>query len=144
MGTYSGFDYYKVPVSGPMSDTNVRLACHSYGLVPMCSGPDGCTFNDHLCTVTPLSTSCYNPMQGLSQHICNGQNPNGCEQTTHLYNYMGENWQSGSSCGTDGSSWCTIGNHQTDRDALCVRAQGECGNQDDVNCEGHWDDWTEC
>merc|ERR1711939_975968 len=82
-------------------------------------------------------------MQGLAHRICDGNNPNRCDMTTDLYNYMGNVWQSGSACGTDGSSWCTIGNHRNDHDALCVREEGSCGDHD-VDCIGHWDEWTEC
>jgi len=110
--------YLKVQVSGVMSSTAIAGACEAAGYRALCSGPDGCQYNDEHCLVTAESSSCSNPMQGVSKLVCN-TNPSSCAELQGVYNYM-KAWNGGSGCGVDGGSWCSNGANFVDQHALCV------------------------
>jgi len=119
LGATNDHKYLKVPVSGVMSSTAVAAACEAAGYKALCSGPAGCQYNDENCVDTAESSSCSNPMQGVSKLICNGQNPNSCAPLDGVYNYM-KTWQGHSGCGVEGGSWCSNGSQFSDKHALCV------------------------
>jgi cysteine-rich repeat protein len=116
---WGGFTYYAVPVVGAMTDTNVAAACQECGLMIPCTGLAGCQYNDNLCVQTNNETSCSNPMSGLAALLC-GAAPSSCAPLWGVYQYMGQAWSSGSSCGAEQSSWCSTGSSQFDKMALCV------------------------
>jgi hypothetical protein len=120
LGTLSGQTYYKVAVTGAMTDTNVFNACKAAGLHTPCQATGVCQYNDQVCVVTQ-EKSCGNPMQTLSQALCAGANPSACPALAGCYQYMGHTWQNDSACGAENNSWCAIGNAQMNRFAVCVQ-----------------------
>ncbi len=111
--------FYKVQVSGTMSDTNVLDACKGAGMTVGCSAQSCPQYTDNLCVQTQES-SCGNPMLDLAKAIgCS--TPATCPQLAGVYQYMGQKWQSGSACGADGGQWCAVGDQHSDRWALCVQ-----------------------
>lgn len=118
---WNGYDYWKVPVAGAMSDANVAAACTGCGMSAPCSGPSGCQYNDGLCLQTQNETSCGNPMLDLSSILC-GSAPSSCAALYGIYQYMGYTWLSGSACGAENGEWCASGNDYSGRFALCVIA----------------------
>jgi hypothetical protein len=117
---WNGWDYWKVPVIGVMSDNNVAAACAACGMSVPCSGPSGCQYNGGVCVQTPNENSCGNPMQELSLWLC-GTYPNACAALFGIYQYMGNTWISGSTCGAESGVWCAVGNNYSNRQGLCVR-----------------------
>jgi len=117
--SWNGYTYWKVPVAGILSDTNVQAACAECGMTPPCAGPAGCSYNDNICTQTNNEGSCGNPMQAMAQLLCN-TNPGQCALVWGVYQYMGQNWISGAACGAEQNGWCTNGNNMSNKFALCV------------------------
>jgi len=120
LASYQNFDYYTVPVNGTMLDTNIKSACESCGLFVPCTATPGCNYNDSECVQTNFANSCGNPMQSLSQEICNGANPNSCPALNGVFQNMGGNWVNGGGCGSLNGSWCSQGANQSNQNALCV------------------------
>ncbi len=118
---WNGWDYWKVPVNGIMSDNNVAAACAACGMSVPCSGPSGCEWNGGVCVQTPNENNCGWPMQELSWWLCGGSNPDSCGALIGVYQYMGNTFISGSTCGAESGSWCAIGNNYSNRHGLCVR-----------------------
>jgi hypothetical protein len=119
---HGGWNFYKVPVLGRMSDVNVHAACQAAGLVTPCAGAAGCRYNNNNCTVTS-EVGCGNPMMTTAGRLCNGARPNACVAIRDTFTYMGGNWSAGSSCGVVGNSWCAAGNSYTNKYAFCARRQ---------------------
>jgi hypothetical protein len=46
---WNGWDYWRVPVEGTMSDANILAACEACSMEVPCSGPGGCSYNDNVC-----------------------------------------------------------------------------------------------
>jgi len=102
------YDYYKVPVSNGTSllEGTVPYTCEKVGMKAVCSGPEGCNYNNkENCVVTPLSSDCGNPMMPLSKILCDGKTPSYCNKFEGVFNYM-FNW-SNYECGVVDGSWCT-------------------------------------
>lgn len=118
---WNGWDYWKVPVNGVMSDNNVAAACAACGMSVPCSGPPGCEWNGGVCVQTPNENNCGWPMQELSWSLCNGNNPDNCGALFGVYQYMGNTFISGSTCGAESGEWCAVGNSISNRQGLCVR-----------------------
>jgi hypothetical protein len=118
LGKLGSQTFYKVPVTGVMSDTNVYNACIAAGLKVGCQAV-GCNYNDSLCVLT-LESSCGNPMLGLSASLGCGL-PSSCAPLAGVYQYMGHKWQSDSACGVENGTWCSTGNAYSNRWALCVQ-----------------------
>ncbi len=118
VANWNGFQYWKVPVAGAMSDANVAAACLGCGMTVPCCGPAGCEFNDGACLQTNNETDCPNPMLGISQLLC-GSYPSACAQLFGVYQYMGYAW-GGGSCGAENGVWCADGNGYSGRFALCA------------------------
>ncbi|MCA9687329.1 MAG: DUF4215 domain-containing protein, partial [Myxococcales bacterium] len=117
--TWNGWTYWKVPVMGAATDTNIFAACEDCGMLPPCQATAGCTYNDNLCAQTNNETSCGNPMLGLAQKLCN-TNPPSCAMLWGIYQYMGHNWINDSGCGAESGSWCSIGANFQNKFTLCV------------------------
>jgi hypothetical protein len=110
--------YFRVPVTGAMTSAAIADACVAAGYKALCSGPEGCGYNDDNCLITPEATSCSNPMHGVSTIVCNSS-PSSCPEFEGLYNYM-KSWNGGVGCGVENGRWCSTGSEFTDKDALCV------------------------
>ncbi|PRP92203.1 hypothetical protein ENSA5_50510 [Enhygromyxa salina] len=117
---WNGWTYWKVPVMGAMTDTNIETACSDCGLDIPCAGPDNCSYNDEVCVQTNNEDSCGNPMQDMASLLCNDDAPSQCQDLWGIYQYMGHNWINDSGCGAEQNSWCSVGNNQVDRFTLCV------------------------
>jgi hypothetical protein len=105
-----------------MTDTNVFNACKAAGLNVGCQAlrVNCAQYTDALCVETP-ENNCGNPMMGLSMLLCPGMSPGQCMPLWGLYQYMGHKWQTDSACGAEQTGWCTQGNMQMNRFALCTR-----------------------
>jgi len=104
------YDYYKVPVSNGVTllEGTVQYTCEKVGMKAVCSGPEGCKYNnEENCVVTPLSTTCYQPMSGLSHVLCDGKTPSYCKQLDRIFNYMSD--RSSGECGVVDRSFCADG-----------------------------------
>merc|ERR1712042_381651 len=69
-----GYKYYKIPVP-PGTRMNVGVVtatCKAQGMSSVCLS-SGCKYNSPGCKLTPLSTSCDNPMVGLMYKICGSE-----------------------------------------------------------------------
>jgi hypothetical protein len=119
IANFGSQNFYKVQVTGTMSDTNVFNACINAGCHVPCDAQNGCQYNDNTC-VLGTANDCDNPMSPLSQAICSGAEPPYCAPLLGVYQYMGQSWQSGSSCGAEPSNWCVVGNGMSNRWALCI------------------------
>jgi hypothetical protein len=118
LGTINGQDYYKVQVMGAMTDTNVAKACMDSGFNVPCQAQPGCMYNDKVCVPTQ-ENSCGNPMLVLAKTLCAAQPPQ-CPALYGCYQYMGHNWNGDSACGAEMNSWCSAGNGQMNKFAVCV------------------------
>jgi len=101
------YDYYKVPVSNGTSllEGTVPYTCEKVGMKAVCSGPEGCMYNNkETCVVTPLSSDCYNPLYPLSKTLCDGKSPSRCKTIEGVFNYM-FNWLN-HECGLVDGSLC--------------------------------------
>ena len=116
---FGGQAFYKVPVSGTMTDTNLYNACIAAGCRVPCDGQAGCQYNDNLCTLG-AANDCSNPMMQLAQLLC-GTGPSSCAALNGVYQYMGNAWISNSACGVEGGSWCSVGSNYSNRLALCIQ-----------------------
>jgi len=119
LGTLGNVTFYKVPVSGAMSDVNTGNACKNSGLKIPCTAAGVCMYNASMCLMT-MENQCYNPMIVLSQKICNSS-PSTCAALNGVYQNMGGAWVSGSSCGVENGTWCSQGNNYMNRWALCAQ-----------------------
>jgi hypothetical protein len=118
VGVLGNNTFYKVPVSGAMTDVNTHNACINAGLKVGCNA-SSCQYNDANCLVTQ-EVSCSSPMLALAQKLgCNS--PGGCQALNGIYQNLGGNWVNGSSCGVEGSTWCAQGSTYMNRWALCVQ-----------------------
>ncbi|XP_078667161.1 uncharacterized protein LOC144908998 isoform X2 [Branchiostoma floridae x Branchiostoma belcheri] len=122
--TYSGYDYFKVPATGPMSSANVKVTCERAGYVTPCPGDGDCGHSSADCDQTGL-TYCGWPMHDVSLVLCGGY-PMVCPALDGVYSFMAS-YHSGSACGVEGNGWCTYGNDYHDRFAFCARVEvNEC------------------
>ncbi|MBL8603385.1 MAG: hypothetical protein JNK72_15780 [Myxococcales bacterium] len=126
-----GVYWYKVRVSGTMTDNNIRAHCLAAGLTVPCQSTAGCGYNDGLCAQYNFENSCGNPMLRLAQAICSGSSPPGCPALNGVYTYMGNAWAGG--CGTLSGSWCSAGNGVANQFALCTSTTPAAGT---TNCSG--------
>ncbi len=119
VGTLGNQSFYKVLVSGTMTDTNVYAACTGAGFSVGCQATNCPQYTDNVCVPTQES-SCGNPMYGLAQALgCSS--PSSCAQLNGVYQYMGHKWQSDAACGVESGSWCSTGTSYSNRYALCVQ-----------------------
>ena len=119
LGKLGSQTFYKIPVTGTMTDTNVYNACVAAGLTVGCSSSNCPNYADNLCTPTQ-ENSCGNPMKLLAVALgCNS--PSNCALLDGVYQYMGQKWQNGASCGAEGATWCSNGTAYSNRWALCVQ-----------------------
>jgi cysteine-rich repeat protein len=116
--TLGGVAFYKVPVTGAMTDDNIRAACESKGLSVPCQTGGGCYFNDAYCKPATPESSCGNPMSDLAFSLC-GSSPATCSQLAGVYQYMGNKWTGG--CGAGGGQWCISGASTSNKTALCIK-----------------------
>lgn len=116
--TLGGVAFYKVPVSGAMTDDNIRAACEAKGLSVPCQTNSGCFFNDAYCKSATPESSCGNPMSDLAFSLC-GSSPATCSSLAGVYQYMGNKWSGG--CGAGGGSWCISGASTSNKMALCIK-----------------------
>jgi hypothetical protein len=114
--TFDGYNWYKVPVAGTMTDDNIRAACEAMGLSVPCQASGACFFNDPYCMPQTAENSCGDPMLALSTALC-AKGPSQCAALNNVFTYMGNKWQGG--CGA-GAGWCIPGNTQQNKLALCV------------------------
>ncbi|CAH1256424.1 NOTCH2 [Branchiostoma lanceolatum] len=134
--TYSGYDYFKVQASGPMTSANVKATCEAAGYVTPCPGDGTCKWSSDDCVVTGL-TDCLNPMFEVSQVLC-GDVPYRCPAFDGVYVFMVYDWTSGSACGVESGSQCTTGNNYNNRYAFCARDVYVCNNspcQNGATCQ---------
>ncbi|XP_019639763.1 PREDICTED: fibropellin-1-like [Branchiostoma belcheri] len=117
LATYSGYDYFKVPVSGQMSSANVKVTCDAAGYVTPCPGDGNCPYSSADCVQTGL-TACTFPMNEVSQVLC-GDHPWQCPAFDGVYSFMAD-YSSGFAYGVESGS-TTVGNNQYDRYAFCAR-----------------------
>ena len=119
LGKLGSQTFYKIPVTGTMSDTNVYAACIGAGLKVGCQAINCSSYNDNLCVLTQ-ENSCGNPMMLLATTLgCSS--PSNCGPLNGVYQYMGHKWQSDASCGVESGSWCSTGTSYSNRWALCVQ-----------------------
>src|SRR2546429_373649 len=64
VGVLNGQTFYKVPVMGTMTDTNIYNACKDAGLHTPCAAMGNCFYNDKLCVMSQ-ETVCGIPMSAL-------------------------------------------------------------------------------
>jgi len=110
------YEYYKVAVAegSKLKEGKVSETCEQAGMRALCSGPKSCEYtNLAMCTITPLSTDCGNPMQPLSKIICNGANPRSCKALEGVFNYMYKWSGSEAECGAVKGRWCAFGSSYT-------------------------------
>ncbi|XP_078699898.1 uncharacterized protein LOC144926757 [Branchiostoma floridae x Branchiostoma belcheri] len=121
LASYKGWHYYKVPVSGAMTSTNVKTTCEAAGYVTPCPGDSDCRYSSSSCVSTGLE-DCSRPMNDVSHVLCGSKStPHTCGQLDGVYQYM-NNWKSGdASCGVESGRWCVEGSEQEDRYAFCAR-----------------------
>ncbi|XP_066279058.1 ZP domain-containing protein-like [Branchiostoma lanceolatum] len=117
LAPYKGWHYYKVPVTGAMTSSNVKLTCEAAGYVTPCNGDSGCSYASSACVITGLD-NCGNPMMEISQALC-GTSPSGCSQLYGVYMFM-TNWGPDDACGAESGSWCVGGSGQQDKYAFCA------------------------
>ena len=116
--TWGGTNWYKVMVTGTMTDANVMAACKAVGLTVPCQAAGTCQYNNNLCKMQTAETSCGNPMKGLAVSLgCSS--PANCAQLNGVFQYMGGMWH-GASCGSLAGSWCSDGSSTQNQSALCV------------------------
>ena len=119
LGTFAGVTWYRVPVSGTMSDTNIANACANAGLIVPCNA-GGCPWSTTAgCRTTSLEQECGNPMRFLARALCN-TDPPACSPLNGVYQWMAGAWSGGGGCGADMGSWCSTGSSMSNRFALCV------------------------
>ena len=119
LATWSGVNWYKIMVTGTMSDTNLLAACQASGLTVPCQAMGTCMYNNDLCKNQTPENSCGDPMKGLAVSLgCSS--PSSCTELNGVFQYMGGKWQSGSSCGAYNGSWCAVGSMVQNQFALCV------------------------
>ncbi|KAI8498605.1 Kelch repeat and BTB domain-containing protein 8, partial [Branchiostoma belcheri] len=117
--SYKRWHYYKVPVSGAMTSTNVKTTCEAAGYVTPCPGDSDCRYSSSSCVFTGLE-DCIHPMKELSQVLCSiSSSPETCDQLDGVYQFM--NWRNDNSCGMESGDWCVFGSERQDRYALCAR-----------------------
>ncbi|XP_078660964.1 uncharacterized protein LOC144905260 [Branchiostoma floridae x Branchiostoma belcheri] len=125
LATYLGYDYFKVPVSGPMSSANVKSTCERAGYVTPCVGDGSCSFSSGDCVTSGLTNCNFLGMGEVSQVLC-GTNPMGCPAFDGVYIFMGHGWESGSAWGVESNSY-QFGINYYNRFALCARVEvNEC------------------
>ncbi|KAK3244665.1 hypothetical protein CYMTET_45731 [Cymbomonas tetramitiformis] len=122
--TANGYDFYKVPVTGAMTNANIMSACKSKGMLAPCPGKPGqCSYGNGGECFDAGFTGCGWPMKDLAVPLgCGSDNwaIKNCKALTNTFIYM-YNWQSHSGCGTSGSgSWCMTGYNNNNMLALCV------------------------
>jgi hypothetical protein len=97
-------------------------ACKNAGLVVPCTGAPGCHYNNKgkECVQTS-EVGCGNPMSTTAFALC-GRNiyPPSCKKLDNTFAFMGKVWAGGNSCGTKGSSWCTVGKKTRAGFAFCA------------------------
>jgi cysteine-rich repeat protein len=116
--TLAGVGFYKVPVTGAMTDDNIRAACEAKGLSVPCQSNSGCFYNDAYCKPATPESSCGNPMSDLAFALC-GSSPATCSSLSGVYQYMGNKWNGG--CGAGGGQWCISGASTSNKTALCIK-----------------------
>ncbi|XP_078661735.1 uncharacterized protein LOC144905815 [Branchiostoma floridae x Branchiostoma belcheri] len=122
---YLGYDYFKVPATGPMSSANVKVTCERAGYVTPCPGTRDCPRSSADCVLTGL-IECGWPMLEVSQVLC-GTDPRYCPALDGVYIFMA-NYQSGSSHGVE-NGVNVHGNDYYDRFAFCARVEvDECSS----------------
>ncbi|XP_078617658.1 uncharacterized protein LOC144885609 [Branchiostoma floridae x Branchiostoma japonicum] len=120
LALYKGWHYYKVPVTGEMTSSNVKATCEAAGYVAPCPGDSECRYSSSSCVATGLK-DCGLPMNDVSQVLC-GNKPNDCAQFDGVYQFM-DNWESeDDACGVESGSWCVGGVETEDRYAFCAKA----------------------
>eukprot|EP00058_Branchiostoma_floridae_P004327 XP_002589815.1 hypothetical protein BRAFLDRAFT_90503 [Branchiostoma floridae] len=125
LALYKGWHYYKVPVTGEMTSSNVKATCEAAGYVAPCPGDSECRYSSSSCVATGLK-DCGLPMNDVSQVLC-GNKPNDCAQFDGVYQFM-DNWESeDDACGVESGSWCVGGVETEDRYAFCAKGNC-CGN----------------
>ncbi|XP_019639777.1 PREDICTED: fibropellin-1-like [Branchiostoma belcheri] len=125
LATYSGYDYFKVPATGQMSSANIKAAWDAAGYVTPCPGDGNCRYSSAYCDQTGL-TECAFSMNLVSHVLC-GTDPRYCPAFDGVYIFVA-NWLSGSACGVESGTWCTIGNNYYNRFAFCARDIDECAS----------------
>ncbi|XP_035685573.1 uncharacterized protein LOC118422164 [Branchiostoma floridae] len=119
LALYKGWHYYKVPVTGEMTSSNVKATCEAAGYVAPCPGDSECRYSSSSCVATGLK-DCGLPMNDVSQVLC-GNKPNDCAQFDGVYQFM-DNWESeDDACGVESGSWCEVGAGKEDRYAFCAK-----------------------
>ena len=113
-----GVAFYKVPVTGAMTDDNIRTACESKGLSVPCQSGSECYFNDAYCKPATPESSCGNPMSDLAFSL-RGSSPATCSQLVGVYQYMGNKWTGG--CGAGNRQWCISDASISNKTALCIK-----------------------
>eukprot|EP00058_Branchiostoma_floridae_P005498 XP_002590986.1 hypothetical protein BRAFLDRAFT_69463 [Branchiostoma floridae] len=142
LAAYSGYHYFKVQASGPMTSANVKATCEAAGYVTPCPGDRSCQFSSDDCVQTGL-TACVNPMHDVSYVVC-GTVTSQCPAFDGVYSFM-EDWGSGSACGVESGSACTNGNNYNNRYAFCARDIDECSStpcQNGATCQNMMDSFT--
>lgn len=117
IANHGGWKFYKVATSST-DDAGIKATCTAKGLVTPCAGPPGCTYNAAGCTLTS-EKGCGSPMSTTSRKICGGRNPSACAPLKDTYTFMGFKWVS--ACGTNGRSWCVVGNKAKAGYAFCAK-----------------------
>src|SRR5439155_10402826 len=74
VGVLNGQTFFKVPVMGTMTDTNVFNACKGAGLSTPCAAMGQCIYNDNLCVPT-METTCGIPLSAMAIQVCGGKPP---------------------------------------------------------------------
>ncbi|KAI8510768.1 Oncoprotein-induced transcript 3 protein [Branchiostoma belcheri] len=129
LASYKGWHYFKVPVSGAMTSTNVKATCEAAGYVTPCSGNSGCSHASSACVLTGLD-NCNSPMYEISQELC-GNLPNSCAQLYGVYQFM-NNWGPDDACGAELGDWCVGGSTRENRYAFCASSSNQPGDLQQV------------
>ncbi|CAH1238176.1 FRRS1 [Branchiostoma lanceolatum] len=127
LGTVSGWTFYKVQASGPMTNANVKSACDSVGLsLPCYINRDACAetpyWNSDCVSIGDANSTCRQTQRLVSEAICSGSGPAGCEVMNNVFAYMPGWQQDGSACGvaTATNTWCTRGTSYFSLYAFCA------------------------
>lgn len=118
---WQGKTFYKARVSGVMSDTNVYNVCNNAGYTVPCNDVQNGSFSDGLCRDVGFRDGTQ-PLTTLALAMwCSGpSNPQCPPYQPGTFQYMGQKWGNGDSCGSGPNGWCTRGNTVSNYDALCV------------------------
>ncbi|KAI8495878.1 hypothetical protein Bbelb_262940 [Branchiostoma belcheri] len=122
--TLGGWNFYKIPTSGPMTNANVRAACESAGMWNPCSdtGYGTCRHGRSDCIAFDGGSASCRTLNVISDLLCGNIEPETCKPLDDTFVYS-PGWQSDDSAlgvDYDTGHWGTEGANYNDKYALCA------------------------